>query len=58
MFIVFVYRFFLKNLVLIRTEHLVNGFIVLNTTLDGSSYDNNCFSYVTSSNNNEIDAIT
>ena len=32
--------------------------IVLDTTLDGSSYDNNCFSYVTSSNNNEIDAIT
>ena len=46
------------NSVLIGTGHLINGFIVLDTILDCSSYDNSCFSYVTSSNNNEIDVIT
>ena len=46
------------NSVLIGIEHLINGFIVLDTILDGSSYDNSYFSYVTSSSNNEIDAIT
>ena len=47
-----------SNSVIIRIGHLINGFIVLDTILDGLSYDNSCFSYVTSSNNNEIDAIT
>ena len=46
------------NSILIGTEHLINGFIVLDTILDGSSYDNSYFSYVTSSSNNEIDVIT
>ena len=46
------------NSILIETEDFVNGFIVLDTILDDSSYDNSCFSCVTSSNNNEIDAIT
>ena len=41
------------NSILIGTEHLINGFIVLDTILDGSSYDNSCFSYVTSFSNNE-----
>ena len=40
------------------TGHLVNYFIVLDTILDGSSYNNSYFSYVISSSNNEIDAIT
>lgn len=31
------------NSVLTRTAHLVNGFIVLDTILDGSCYDNSCF---------------
>ena len=46
------------NLVFIGTMHLINGFIVLDTMLDGLSYNNNYFSYVTSSSNNKIDAIT
>ena len=46
------------NSILIGTRHLINGFIVLDTILDDSSYDTSCFSYVTSSSNNEIDAIT
>ena len=37
---------------------MINGFFMLDTILDGSSYDNSYFSYVTSSSNNEIDAIT
>ena len=46
------------NSVFIGTRHLINGFIVVDTILNGSSYDNIYFSYVTSSSNNEIDAIT
>ena len=46
------------NSVVIGTGHLINGFIVLDTILDGSSYNNNSFSYVTSSSNNEINTIT
>ena len=46
------------NSVLIGTGHLINGFIVLDTILYDSSYDNSCFSYVTSFSNNEIDVIT
>ena len=32
--------------------------LLLDTILDGSSYDNSYFSYVTFSSNNDIDAIT
>lgn len=48
------------NSILIETRHLVNGFIILETMLDGSSYDSSYFWYVTSFSNNEkeIDVIT
>ena len=46
------------NLVIIETGHLINGFFVLDTILDDSSNDNNCFLYITSSSTNEIYVIT
>ena len=43
------------NSVCVGTGYLLNGFIVLNTELDGFNYSNGCFSLIASANNVNVD---